>query len=96
MSRLLDWLFPTQRLVAHMEQEVAFWRGQFVLERQRCDRLQDDLLAVRVGTPPISQPRGPMAELPKDVAEALRMPDWSQIGSLAGVEDEMPAHREGK
>jgi hypothetical protein len=79
LTRILDWLFPTQRLVSHLESEVAWWRAQWAQARAREQAATDQLLAFRLGAAPLTPPPPP-ADTFDVVRELMQNEEFARAG----------------
>lgn len=97
MTRLLAWLFPTQRLVDEMAatiayereraaQEIGWWRAQCEMYRAREQRAVDRLLGLKVGvgplTPEVVPPDTVQAQLLAAEQELLGQEEFARAGQV--------------
>ena len=82
LARVTD---PSGPLVTHYREEVAFWRKQFLAERQRADVALDQCRVTHQGIGPVSLP--PREDrLPREMETLFQTnPELAAMGSTDGV-----------
>jgi len=82
LARVTD---PSGPLVTHYRDEVAFWRKQFLAERQRADIALDQCRVTHQGIGPVSLP--PREDrLPREMETLFQTnPELAAMGSTDGV-----------
>jgi len=82
LARMTD---PQGPLVTHYREEVAFWRKQFLAERQRADVALDQCRVTHQGIGPVSLP--PREDrLPREMETLFQTnPELAAMGSTDGV-----------
>ncbi len=84
LARLVD---PQAPFIAHLRDEVAFWRLQFLKERQRAEIAIDACRVQHQGVPPVALPLRPQGEGGATAAEHDRFadPELAAMGLIEGV-----------
>ena len=68
---IVPWSWAARAHLKYLESELAFWRQQWLVERQRAERALDQLLMEKQCTP-ISAPLVPDAPTPDPVEARIR------------------------
>jgi hypothetical protein len=77
---------PQGPFVAHLREEVAYWRVQFERERQRAELAIDQCRVTHHAIGPVSLPlREPIQQAQEDVNAMFRDPELAAMGMSTGV-----------
>jgi len=80
------WRFWSSLYLSHLEEEIIYLREQCQHERQRAELAIDELLRIRVGASPVTQPTAREVEQRESIVEKLlRDSEFTSVGEADGA-----------